>query len=180
MCAGRTLRCRPPTLPADEALWEIQEQGQVLLARSGFEQYEISGYSLADQQCRHNLNYWRFGDYLGIGAGAHGKLTDLQTQQLLRSWKLRQPKAYQEAPSNRQQRSIAIDELALEFMMNALRLNRGVEVELFERFTGLPLSQIQPQLDQARQLGLLELDSARLVPTLQGRRFLNDLLELFV
>ena len=171
---------RPPKLPADEQLWAIQDQGQALLARAGFEQYEISAYSRAGQQCRHNLNYWRFGDYLGIGAGAHGKLTNLHQHQLLRHSKLRQPKAYLASPGKCQSRVVAEDELGLEFMMNVLRLNQGVETELFAAATGAPLATIQPILDQGRNLGLLETDSARLAPTLQGRRFLNDLLELFV
>ncbi|MEH6471492.1 MAG: radical SAM family heme chaperone HemW [Halopseudomonas sp.] len=171
---------RPPKLPEDEQLWAIQDQGQALLAQSGFEQYEISGYSRVGQQCRHNLNYWRFGDYIGIGAGAHGKLTDLDHGLLIRRWKQRQPKAYLTGASQTQQRVVTADELPLEFMMNVLRLNQGVEVGLFEATTGLALAQIQPQLDQARRLGLLDASDAGLIPTLQGRRFLNDLLELFV
>ncbi len=171
---------RPPQLPIDEALWAIQEQGQALLANSGFEQYEISGYSRLGQQSRHNLNYWRFGDYIGIGAGAHGKLTDLGTQRLVRRWKARQPRAYLDRPGASQQRVVETDELALEFMMNALRLNQGVESTLFESRTGLALQQIQRQLGRARQRGLLEPDLDGLKPTLQGRRFLNNLLELFV
>ncbi len=171
---------RPPKLPEDEQLWAIQDRGQALLASAGLAQYEISAYSRAGQQCRHNLNYWRFGDYLGIGAGAHGKLTDLHQQQLVRHRKLRQPKAYLASPGQRQTRRVAADELGLEFMMNALRLNQGVEAELFAAATGVALAKIQPALDKGRMLGLLEADPARLTPTLQGRRFLNDLLELFV
>ncbi len=171
---------RPPRLPEDEQLWAIQDQGQALLAESGFAQYEISGYSRAGQQCRHNLNYWRFGDYIGIGAGAHGKLTDLSQQQLIRRSKPRQPKAYLAAPCADQARVVAREELALEFMMNVLRLNQGVEAQLFAASTGLALAQIQPQLDRARTLGLLDADLTRLTPTPHGRRFLNDLLELFV
>lgn len=171
---------RPPILPVDEALWAIQEQGQALLLKEGFAQYEISGYSKTGQQCRHNLNYWRFGDYIGIGAGAHGKLTDVTTQQLLRRWKPRQPKAYQDDPTAAKQVPIATAELPLEFMMNALRLSQGVETTLFEPATGMPLAQIEPQLNHARQRGLLEADPQRLAPTEQGKRFLNDLLELFV
>ncbi|MEH6823335.1 MAG: radical SAM family heme chaperone HemW [Motiliproteus sp.] len=171
---------RPPRLPEDEQLWAIQDQGQALLAESGFAQYEISGYSRAGQQCRHNLNYWRFGDYIGIGAGAHGKLTDLSQQQLIRRSKPRQPKAYLAAPCADQARVVAREELALEFMMNVLRLNQGVEVPLFAASTGLALAQIQPRLDRARTLGLLGADLTRLAPTPHGRRFLNDLLELFV
>tara|TARA_R110001583_G_scaffold3182_5_gene20832 strand:- start:136 stop:1287 length:1152 start_codon:yes stop_codon:yes gene_type:complete len=171
---------RPPLLPEDEQLWAIQDQGQALLDRSGFSQYEISAYSHPGQQCRHNLNYWRFGDYIGIGAGAHGKLTDLKQQQLIRRWKQRQPKAYQTHPRQSQVQVLSSDDLALEFMMNGLRLNQGVEASLFESRTGLALIQIQPQLDRARQLGLLEQESSWLTPTPHGRRFLNDLLELFV
>lgn len=171
---------RPPALPEDEQLWAIQDQGQALLAESGLAQYEISGYSRAGQQCRHNLNYWRFGDYIGIGAGAHGKLTDLSQQRLIRRSKPRQPKAYLTNPRVSQASVVARDELTLEFMMNVLRLNQGVETQLFAASTGLALAQIQPQLDRARKLGLLDADLSRLRPTAHGRRFLNDLLELFV
>ncbi|RDE18924.1 radical SAM family heme chaperone HemW [Motiliproteus coralliicola] len=177
---------RPPRLPEDEALWAIQEQGQARLSEAGFEQYEISGYCKVGQQCRHNLNYWRFGDYLGIGAGAHAKLSDPLTERggqigrLVRRWKARQPKAYLAGLNRAEQRVIEADELALEFMMNALRLSDGVEAQLFEQRTGLPLATIEPQLTRARSLGLLEQDPALLRPTLQGRRFLNELLELFV
>ena len=179
---------RPPRLPEDEALWAIQEQGQALLAREGFEQYEISAYSKPGQRCRHNLNYWRFGDYLGIGAGAHGKLTEWDAERgelrLLRRWKPRQPKAYMQAyiqgPNQAEQRRIETDELALEFMMNALRLHDGVESALYPARTGQALAAIEPLLHDARARGLLEPDPARLAPTLQGQRFLNELLELFV
>ncbi|WP_421867475.1 radical SAM family heme chaperone HemW [Motiliproteus sp.] len=174
---------RPPTLPEDEDLWAIQEQGQARLAEAGFEQYEISGYSKTGQQCRHNLNYWCFGDYLGIGAGAHAKLTDPasgSSGRLVRRWKVRQPKAYLAGLNRAEQRDIDADELPLEFMMNTLRLSDGVEAELFEQRTGLPLTMIEPQLARARSLGLLVADPALLRPTLQGRRFLNELLELFV
>jgi oxygen-independent coproporphyrinogen-3 oxidase len=175
---------RPPELPADDKLWAIQEQGQALLAGAGFEQYEISGYSRPDQQCRHNLNYWRFGDYLGIGAGAHGKWTDLEGGQLYRRSKPRQPKAYLQAYGGdqplAQQQLIEPEDLPLEFMMNVLRLSAGVESSLFAERTGWTLAQIRPQLQQARRLGLLGDDPARLQPTLRGRRFLNDLLGLFV
>lgn len=177
---------RPPALPEDEDLWAIQEQGQERLAAAGFEQYEISGYSKTGQQCRHNLNYWRFGDYLGIGAGAHAKLTDPLTERggqigrLVRRWKVRQPKAYLAGLNRAEQRNIETDELPLEFMMNTLRLSDGVEAQSFEQRTGLPLATIEPQLARARSLGLLVEDPALLRPTLQGRRFLNELLELFV
>ncbi len=195
---------RPPTLPEDEVLWSIQEQGQQLLAQAGYRQYEISAYSAPGQQSRHNLNYWRFGDYIGIGAGAHGKLTDPSAGVIRRRWKQRQPKAYMAALGsdlpvvNRavgSQRLLKLtspgsflsgeevigrDALKLEFMMNALRLHDGVAAQLFSERTGLPLSDLQPQLAKAISLGLMSDDPSQLTPTEQGRQFLNDLLELFL
>jgi oxygen-independent coproporphyrinogen-3 oxidase len=174
---------RPPSLPLDEALWEIQEQGQALLEKTGYRQYEISAYARPGQQARHNLNYWQFGDYIGIGAGAHGKLSRYEGGQLIieRRHKLRQPKGYFD-PALRLagQEVIAADERAFEFMLNALRLTDGVRAELFRERTGLSLEHIEPLLQQARQRGLLVEAPSRLAPTLQGRLFLNDLLELFL
>ncbi|MGD9859292.1 MAG: radical SAM family heme chaperone HemW [Marinobacterium sp.] len=174
---------RPPSLPLDEALWEIQEQGQALLEKTGYRQYEISAYARPGQQARHNLNYWQFGDYIGIGAGAHGKLSRYEGDQLVieRRHKLRQPKGYFD-PALRLagQEVIAADERAFEFMLNALRLSDGVSAELFQARTGLPLESIAPTLQQARRRGLLLDQPDRLAPTLQGRLFLNDLLELFL
>ena len=174
---------RPPSLPLDEALWEIQEQGQALLEQTGYRQYEISAYARPGQQARHNLNYWQFGDYIGIGAGAHGKLSRYEGDQLVieRRHKLRQPKGYFD-PALRLagQEVIAADERAFEFMLNALRLTDGVRAELFRERTGLSLEHIEPLLQQARQRGLLVEAPSRLAPTLQGRLFLNDLLELFL
>ncbi|SEA70572.1 radical SAM family heme chaperone HemW [Marinobacterium iners] len=174
---------RPPSLPLDEALWDIQEQGQALLEKTGYRQYEISAYARPGQQARHNLNYWQFGDYIGIGAGAHGKLSRYEGGQLIieRRHKLRQPKGYFD-PALRLagQEVITADELAFEFMLNALRLTDGVSAELFRERTGLSLEHIEPLLQQARQRGLLVEAPNRLAPTLQGRLFLNDLLELFL
>ncbi|MGE4416096.1 MAG: radical SAM family heme chaperone HemW [Marinobacterium sp.] len=174
---------RPPSLPLDEALWEIQEQGQALLEQAGYRQYEISAYAQPGRQARHNLNYWQFGDYIGIGAGAHGKLSRYEGDQLVieRRHKLRQPKGYFD-PALRLagQEVIAADERAFEFMLNALRLSDGVSAELFQARTGLPLESIAPTLQQARRRGLLLDQPDRLAPTLQGRLFLNDLLELFL
>jgi oxygen-independent coproporphyrinogen-3 oxidase len=174
---------RPPSLPLDEALWDIQEQGQALLEKTGYRQYEISAYARPGQQARHNLNYWQFGDYIGIGAGAHGKLSRYEGGQLIieRRHKLRQPKGYFD-PALRLagQEVIAADERAFEFMLNALRLTDGVRAELFRERTGLSLEHIEPLLQQARQRGLLVEAPSRLAPTLQGRLFLNDLLELFL
>lgn len=174
---------RPPSLPLDEALWDIQEQGQTLLEQAGYRQYEISAYARPAQQARHNLNYWQFGDYIGIGAGAHGKLSRYEGEQLVieRRHKLRQPKGYFD-PTLRLagQEVITADERPFEFMLNALRLTDGVTAELFSARTGLPLENIAPLLQQARQRGLLAEEPNRLAPTLQGRLFLNDLLELFL
>ncbi|GGK63941.1 radical SAM family heme chaperone HemW [Amphritea balenae] len=172
---------RPPTLPEDETLWAIQEQGQVLLAANGYNQYEISAYSQTGRQSRHNLNYWCFGDYLGIGAGAHGKATWPEQQRISRRWKKRQPKAYMDAlnPVSGEQ-DISRDELPFEFMMNALRLTQGVESSMFSPRTGLSIEQIEPLLTQARNKGLLINDRNLIAPTEQGRLFLNDLLEMFI
>ena len=175
---------RPPRLPEDETLWDIQEQGQQMLAASGFQQYEVSAYARPDQQSRHNYNYWRFGDYVGVGAGAHGKMTDLSYQRVTRRWKIRQPKAYMAAALERGspvsgEEVIASEALPLEFMMNVLRLQDGVEADLFSRRTGQSIRQIESAVKQARERGLMVEDPQRLAPTEQGRRFLNDLLELF-
>ncbi|WP_432471666.1 radical SAM family heme chaperone HemW [Amphritea sp. HPY] len=172
---------KPPQLPEDESLWAIQEQGQALLAAEGYTQYEISAYSQTGKQARHNLNYWRFGDYIGIGAGAHGKITYPQQNRIQRRWKQRQPKAYMDALSTLSgEQNIGLDELPFEFMMNALRLTDGVESELFTPRTGLGLQSIAPVLSKARSQGLLVDDPARIAPTEQGRLFLNNLLELFL
>ena len=175
---------RPPRLPLDEALWEIQEQGQTLLDAQGYAQYEISAYARPGQQARHNLNYWQFGDYLGIGAGAHGKISYLDTQgvlQIERRHKMRQPKGYL-APERRLagQQRIPLDERPFEFMMNALRLTSGTETDLFQERTGVNFADIVPILKKAQQLELLDCSSTRLAPTRQGRLFLNDLLALFL
>ena len=169
---------RPPPLPEDDTLWAIQEQGQALLDAQGMAQYEISAYARAGFQCRHNLNYWQFGDYLGIGAGAHAKLT-LADGGVERRSKQRQPKRYLAGPPQSSIQRVAGEELALEFLMNALRLNAGVDAGLFAQRTGLSLAQIAEPLATARARGLLEPDPARLAPTELGRRFLNELLGLF-
>ena len=172
----------PPPLPDDDLLWDMQEAGQRLLAAVGFEQYEISAYARPGHRCRHNLNYWSFGDYLGIGAGAHGKLT-LADGRILRRSKQRHPQAYLAAAGSAAgsagERWLGAEDLPVEFMLNALRLNAGVTAELYARHTGASLADIGPQLAQARARGLLEPDPARLAPTELGRRFLNDLLAVF-
>jgi len=172
---------KPPQLPEDEALWAIQEQGQALLESHGYHQYEISAYCQPDRQSRHNLNYWQFGDYLGIGAGAHGKISWPEQNRINRRWKQRQPKAYMDAlkPLSGEQ-NISPGERPFEFMMNALRLTEGVRAELFSQRTGLSLASITPMIEHSRNRGLLQTDAGMLAPTPQGRLFLNDLLEQFL
>ena len=172
---------RPPVLPKDEILWDIQEAGQALLIESGYQQYEISAYSQPGRQSRHNLNYWQFGDYIGIGAGAHSKLTLLEEGMILRNWKTRLPESYLNPiqPFVAGSRVLAEDDLPLEFMMNALRLNQGVEACYFSQRTGLMLEQINNALQKATKLGFIMPGNNRIVPTRHGRLFLNDALELF-
>jgi oxygen-independent coproporphyrinogen-3 oxidase len=173
---------KPPALPIDETLWNIQEHGQARIADAGFSQYEISAYAKdKGKRSRHNLNYWTFGDYLGIGAGAHGKISLLSEQKVLRRWKQKQPKAYME-PSTRLQgcEAIAENELGFEFMLNVLRLSEGVPYKLFSQRTGLALKEVLTEIKEARKRKLLE-DKAEIIkPTIQGRLFLNDLLGIFL
>ncbi len=167
----------PPPLPGEETLWRIQEEGAALLASAGYCRYEVSAWSLPGRQCHHNLNYWRFGDYLGIGAGAHGKVSG---ETVLRYWKTRHPNRYLEQVATGAvagERRVEGESLVLEFMMNAMRLVEGVKMGCFERHTGLPSTALQSGLGRARELGLMELD--RLQPTPKGMELLNDLLLCF-
>ncbi|MFI4937398.1 MAG: radical SAM family heme chaperone HemW [Candidatus Berkiellales bacterium] len=170
----------PPPLPEDDSLAALQEHGQALLTRHGYLQYEISAYS-KNLPCQHNLNYWQFGDYLAIGAGAHAKITHIHQQQVIRYHCLRHPKQYME--SNHaffQQQNIPSDQLAFEFCLNALRLTAGVPTITFSKRTGQPLSTILPPLTQAKEMGLLLPFDHQLCATPHGFRFLNDLTGLFL
>ena len=177
---------RPPALPKDDLLWNMQQKGQVCLADNGFNQYEISAYAKKGEnhQCRHNLNYWQFGDYLGIGAGAHGKLTHVAEGKIERYARHRIPQSYLDKVAQKnaisETRLLTRDKLPLEFMMNALRLNEGFHPSLFIEHTGLPLSQIQKQLEAAEEKALIEWDINKIKPTESGYRYLNDLLQLFM
>lgn len=173
---------KPPTLPDDDSVWETQQQLQTLLAQSGYRQYEVSAYTREGKRCRHNLNYWHFGDYLGIGAGAHGKISD--PQGITRLSKLTQPNAYiakagTPAGVTGKQR-LSPQDAVIEFMMNALRLTEGFPTHLFQERTGLPLSLVIPSLRTAVAKGLLSWDVKTIRPTEMGRRLLNDLLCLFL
>jgi oxygen-independent coproporphyrinogen-3 oxidase len=170
---------RPPDLPEDDDLAEIQDRGAALLTAYGMSRYEVSAWSLLGQESRHNLNYWTFGDYLALGAGAHGKITG-RAGAITRYWKTRQPEAYLQRIGSRTagRKEIAQDDLPLEFMMNALRLSGGVEESLFFRRTGLPIESVRVKLAQLRDKKLLVPD--RLQATDLGQRYLNTVLEQFL
>lgn len=170
---------RPPDLPDDDRLWEIYRQGSEFLREKGFSDYEVSAWSKPGKASRHNLNYWTFGDYLALGAGAHGKVTQLDGQ-IRRFWKTRQPDAYLNRIGSRTagQQLVEADELPLEFMMNALRLTEGVPEVMFTKRTGLPLSEVAVKLESLRRDGLMA--SERLQTTEFGQRYLNSLLERFL
>lgn len=172
----------PPILPDDDASALMQDEIEGLLGGGGYLHYETSAFSLANHRCRHNLNYWLFGDYLGIGAGAHGKLS--LPDGVVRQTRPRHPQAYMKAIEMGQpvQDEVRVDPagLAFEFMMNALRLNDGFRPELFSLRTGLPLSTRNNGLQLASDRGLLEQTDTIIRPTPMGRRFLNDLLAIFL
>ena len=172
---------RPPRLPEDEVLWDIQERGQERLAQAGYAQYEISAYARQQRHARHNLNYWQYGDFLGIGAGAHGKLTHPDGR-VERNWKTRQPRDYLNPDKAFQAGSkrLSAEELPFDFLMNALRLVDGVPSSSYQQRTGQSLTAIAPLLDRAVERGLLEPWQQQLRPTAHGRLFLNDLLEMFL
>lgn len=172
----------PPILPAEEQLWAIQEEGQALLAEQGYQQYEISAYATSqDARAKHNLNYWTFGDFIGIGAGAHGKITQPDGT-IFRNWKTRVPKDYLSTANDFQagKKVLTADELPFEFMMNALRLVEGVPSSYFAERTQLDFSHIANTCQQVRQLGLLADTPHQLVATPKGLLFLNNLLEHFL
>ncbi len=173
---------RPPTLPQDETLWDIQEQGHLLLTAAGYQQYETSAYSKAGYQCRHNLNYWRFGDYLGIGCGAHGKITLPAQQQVLRTVKIKHPKGYMDLSKGYLDSTqvVAREDLAFEFFMNRFRLLEACPQLDFTAYTGLPVATIQPAIERAQQLGLVTVQAEHWQITAQGVRYLNELLQLFL
>jgi oxygen-independent coproporphyrinogen-3 oxidase len=175
---------QPPPLPGDDEVACMQEEGQRLLAQHGYHQYEVSAYAQTGRQSRHNRNYWEFGDYLGIGAGAHGKLTDVNAQSITRSVKQRHPREYLAKAATvdviASEEKLVREDLVLEFMLNALRLRDGFDSALFAERTGLPITQIEPRLQEAQQKGLLEWSLHRIKPTELGYRYLNDVLALFL
>jgi oxygen-independent coproporphyrinogen-3 oxidase len=174
----------PPTLPDDDPIYDWQLANQARLAEAGYLQYETSAYAKAGRQCRHNVNYWQFGDYLGIGAGAHGKISSAAPQQISRRIKQKQPQAFIDTAGsgNCLLENLLVDrnEVGFEFMLNAMRLLDGVATPLFQQHTGVPISTIKEPLQQAEELGLLQHDIHRIRPTKKGQRYLNSLIELFL
>ena len=173
----------PPALPDGGLIWEMQQQGNERLTAAGFRQYEVSAWSLPGRQCHHNRNYWEFGDYLGIGAGAHGKITDQGSGRINRLWKHRHPNDYMDRRDGSfVSGSETIDdvELPFEFMLNALRLTEGVDRRLFSHRTGLADSAIAATVAALIDEGLLENDATRLRATELGQRFLNEVIVRFL
>jgi oxygen-independent coproporphyrinogen-3 oxidase len=175
---------RPPeNIPDDDLAWEEQLACQRQLAAHGYRHYEVSAYCRAGQESRHNLNYWHFGDYLGIGAGAHGKITLAGENRVLRRVRLRQPRAYlDQSGTGRISSEVELDDndLCFEFMLNTLRLRDGFDSRLFHDNTGLSLNRLLPTLQQARDRGLLEFSGNRICPTKLGFSHLNDLQAMFL
>lgn len=171
---------RPPDLPDDDDCWTMEEAAAAQLEAAGYRRYEVSAWARPGGECRHNLNYWTFGDYLGIGAGAHGKLT-LGDGRIVRRQRRRRPLGWLEGDRVEEERLLSPGERLFEYMLNALRLADGFRLEAFERLTGLPAAAALPGLEQGRRLGLLASsggDDWR--PTALGRRFLNDAQALFL
>ncbi len=173
----------PPKLPSEDEIDAIFEQNLALLEGAGYRRYEISAYAKKDQECKHNLNYWRFGDYIGIGAGAHGKISF--PDKITRQVRERHPETYMQAMESKgnaliEAREIPAKDLPFEFMLNTLRLTDGVDTVTFGERTGLPLHVVSKGLDEASKKGLLDSDPNRLKATEQGLRYLNNLQELFL
>ena len=172
----------PPLLPDDDLAADMQEMVEATLAGAGYHHYETSAFARPGRRCAHNLNYWLFGDYLGIGAGAHGKISS--PEGVIRETRRRHPRDYLDAAARGDfvvdQKSVGGDELPFEFMMNALRLTEGFSPRLFQERTGLPLASIQDRLSAARCAGLLEISAEQIAPSARGQRFLNQLLLEFL
>jgi oxygen-independent coproporphyrinogen-3 oxidase len=170
---------KPPRLPEHDLCADMQLAAEALLGGSGFEQYETSAFARPGRRSAHNLNYWRFGDYLGIGAGAHGKLSF--SDRITRHSRAKQPKEYLAAENSLvEDRVVPVREVPFEFALNALRLTDGFPPGLFAERTGLPLAALEAGLREAEKKGLLERDWQRIRPSARGRLFLNELLALFL
>jgi putative oxygen-independent coproporphyrinogen III oxidase len=182
---GTVFHARPPPLPDDEAAWRIQCECQALLSAAGYRQYEVSAYARDGFQCRHNLNYWLFGDYLGLGAGAHGKLSLALPDSILRTAKPKQPRDFQQRVAESsigigERNFIAVADLPFEFMLKALRLNEGFSNQCFESRTGLETEVFGAAMQDSAARGLIARSDVGWKPTDLGRRFLNDLQSRFL
>lgn len=175
---------KPPSLPDDDNCWEMQIQCQDILAQNAYLHYETSAYSIKNQQCKHNLNYWEFGDYLGIGAGAHSKISNAQQQNICRHWRVKNPRDYIDKVSSNKHiggsQILSRKDIGLEFMMNALRLVDGFEIEVFNRHTGCQINLIDSALNVAEKNNWITRDIKKIQPTETGKRYLNNLMTLFV
>jgi oxygen-independent coproporphyrinogen-3 oxidase len=173
----------PPPLPDDDSAWDMQEACQTRLADAGLMQYEVSAYARDGARCRHNLNYWNFGDYLGIGAGAHAKYTTADGD-IRRRWKVRAPRGFLEHAGTPRgvggDDAVASERIAFEFMLNALRLNEGFDAGTFASSTGLIIADIAQTIATARERGLLDIEGDRIRASELGQRFLNDTIALFL
>jgi oxygen-independent coproporphyrinogen-3 oxidase len=181
---GTAFHRRPPRLPGHDRAAAMQDAGLALLADAGLDRYEISAFAAPGERCAHNLNYWSFGDYLGLGAGAHGKITLPAQAVVVRTEKPRAPGRYVAwaagGDSVAARREVAVADLPFEFMLNALRLTDGFAESLFQERTGLAVSQVEPVVDDAAARGLLRCDRGRIAPTALGLRFLDDLVARFL
>lgn len=173
---------KPPTLPEDDTLWDIQEQGHQLLTELGYQQYETSAYAKPGQQCRHNLNYWRFGDYLGIGCGAHGKVSLPEQNRIIRTEKIKHPKGYMDLQQGYllQQHQVDAADRPFEFFMNQFRLLEACPKPRFSERTGLAVDVAEQLLKPAVRKGLVDDLGAHWQVTALGQRYLNELLEMLM
>ena len=174
----------PPVVPDDDSRWEMQEAIIKELATEDYQRYEVSAYAKPRRESTHNSNYWQFGDYIGIGAGAHGKISFASTGTITRRWKVKHPKTYMEKANSAKriggQHDISFDDTAIEFFMNAFRLRQGFALPLFQLHTGVSITTWQPVIEQAIEKGFLQQEGLQLAPTDKGMNFLNDLLQMFI
>lgn len=177
---GTYFHKHPPELPESEHAWDMQLQGETMLHKAGYTQYEVSAYAQPDRQCRHNLNYWQFGDYLGIGAGAHAKLSNALAQRIIRSSKQRMPLKYMSQAGSAdcltEHADILLNDRSFEYLLNALRLKQGFKTSDFSLRTGLSEAALMQKLDRARSQGLLEIASSRVCTTPKGWRHIDSIL----
>ncbi|MGB5487969.1 MAG: radical SAM family heme chaperone HemW [Lysobacterales bacterium] len=174
----------PPQLPVDDVAWDMQQTGQDILEANAYMQYEISAFAQSEKQSRHNMNYWRYGDFLAIGAGAHGKITIAAEGQVQRFAKYRHPKRYMQGLESgdwrAETRILSDEELVFEFFLNQLRLKDGVSIDDFSARTGLPWNVVEARVVKAVDKGLLEVRHARVSPTVLGWRFVSDIQQIFL